>query len=427
MKYEKITDLMTAICDSVRKKTKKTEKISSQDIPEMIENIPDSREPELDELYVVQNGTYVAEDELLDGFSVVKVEVPEKESKTIIKKYARFSDETIYFNSLLTDANSGNYMVMNNTFGICPSSVSSMIINFLTSNANIISSNSMMTGFTLTVPSTTDTINVNLNLTDCIDCENMFSEMGISSSSDVTLNLSNITMPENIPVSLSGFLNGISCNKLDLSNLIKNNTKSLCKFLSNSSVNEITGCETWDTSGVEDFSYMLSNSIISNDIIQYIVDNLDFSNSTNISFMFYGCKNINNLDLSNMNIEKQIDLYMNILYGCTNLETVILPDLTNIMTSNISFLPTSSTLKNITFKQGTTFGNSSYSTVIFSMNKVWMGSEFNQYFDAFADSLGMNTSGKTRTIKFYTVFYNSLTDEQKTKLTDKGYTISYSS
>ncbi len=59
---------------------------------------------------------------------------------------------------------------------------------------------------------------------------------------------------------------------------------------------------------------------------------LDTSNVTNMSFIFYGCSNLKNLDLSNFDTSSVTDMW-SMFYGCSNLENL---DLSNFDTSSVT-------------------------------------------------------------------------------------------
>jgi len=90
-------------------------------------------------------------------------------------------------------------------------------------------------------------------------------------------------------------------------------------------------------------------------------------------------------------------------------------------------------LYDIQFANGGTFGNTVTTTATLNLAAFWKGDQstevgegtYGSYYEAFANSIGENTSGATKNIKLYTTLFNSLTDEQKALLTDKGYTITY--
>ena len=189
----------------------------------------------------------------------------------------------------------------------------------------------------------------------------------------------------------------------------------------------------FDTSAVTDMRSMFNScsSLTSLDL-----SNWDTSNVTNLSFTFYNCSKLKEIDLSTLNLIKCDNISYAFGY-CSGLLKLRLPDIPKSSSSLIQmFNVACSKCNDFKFVNGGTFGNkSTSSSLTLSLVDIWRGSadaiatghdKTNGFFyEAFANSIGENTSGKTRTIKLYTTLYNSLTDEQKALLTDKGYTLSY--
>ena len=215
----------------------------------------------------------------------------------------------------------------------------------------------------------------------------------------------------------------------------------------------------FDTSAATDMESMFHNC---SKLTSLDLSNWDTSNVTNLSSMFYGCSNLESLNLSNLNVSnvanlsftfyncsklKEIDLSTlnlircnNINYAfadCSNLLKLRLPDIPKSSSSLIQiFSVACSKCNDFKFVNGGTFGNKyTSSSLTLSLVYIWKGEadaiatghdKTNGFFyEAFANSIGENTSGRTRNIKLYTTLYNSLTDKQKALLTDKGYTLSY--
>ena len=189
----------------------------------------------------------------------------------------------------------------------------------------------------------------------------------------------------------------------------------------------------FDTSAVTDMRSMFNScsSLTSLDL-----SNWDTSNVTNLSFTFYNCSKLKEIDLSTLNLIKCDNISYAFGY-CSGLLKLRLPDIPKSSSSLIQmFNVACSKCNDFKFVNGGTFGNkSTSSSLTLSLVDIWRGSadaiatghdKTNGFFyEAFANSIGENTSGKTRTIKLYTTLYNSLTYEQKALLTDKGYTLSY--
>lgn len=155
------------------------------------------------------------------------------------------------------------------------------------------------------------------------------------------------------------------------------------------------------------------------------VSNWDTKNVVNMDYMFYGCSNLESLDMSCLDLSNLLS-FMNLFQYANKLKTLVLPDIPR--TKNFSLSGSSMTIQNLTFANGGTFGNKSNSdSLTLNCTRFWKENTdtIKEYYENFANSIGENTSGKTRNIKLYTTLYNDLTDEQKALLTDKGYTITY--
>ena len=215
----------------------------------------------------------------------------------------------------------------------------------------------------------------------------------------------------------------------------------------------------FDTSAVTDMRSMFNGC---SSLTYLDLSNWDTSNVTNLSSMFYGCSNLESLNLSNFNVSNVTSLSFT-FYNCSKLKEIDLSTLNLIKCDNIDYafgycsdllklrlpdIPKSSSsliqmfnvacskCNDFKFVNGGTFGNkSTSSSLTLSLVDIWKGEADaiatghdktnGYYYEAFANSIGENTSGRTRNIKLYTTLYNSLTDKQKALLTDKGYTLSY--
>ena len=85
----------------------------------------------------------------------------------------------------------------------------------------------------------------------------------------------------------------------------------------------------FDTSNVTDMSYMFAYCTTET---HFILSNFDTSNVTDLSGMFYCCIGLKALDLSNFNTSEVVDM-SEMFYGCTNLSGV---DLTGFNTSKVT-------------------------------------------------------------------------------------------
>lgn len=114
---------------------------------------------------------------------------------------------------------------------------------------------------------------------------------------------------------------------------------------------------------------------------------------------------------------------------------IILPDLPNFASPAI--FDSITYIYRLRFGEGNGFGREYSGTSTLNLAYVWKkvktsaietnygGGTYEEAYLEFVDSLPMNETGYTKNIKLHTTFYNSLSDEDKALITDKGYTITY--
>lgn len=183
----------------------------------------------------------------------------------------------------------------------------------------------------------------------------------------------------------------------------------------------------WDTSNVTSISYMFYGTKLSSfDFLK----NWDVSKVTNVSNAFYNNEYVTELDLSNWNLVK-CSTFTNFIAGLTKMTKLRLPDLP-LFKETSKCIWSNPLLYDIQFANNGAFGNgSTQATVTLNLAAFWQGDAnteigegtYGSYYEAFANSIGVNTSGYTRNIKLYTTLATSLSEEQIAILTDKGYTI----
>lgn len=229
------------------------------------------------------------------------------------------------------------------------------------------------------------------------------------------------------------FYNCQFLTSLDSSSFDTSNVTNMSNMFNSCSSLTYLDLSSFDTSNVTDMSNMFYSC---SRLTSLNVSNWDTSNVTTMSYMFYSCSKLKEFDLSMFNLNN-CDNIIYMFAGCASLLKLRLPDIPESSSSSIQMLNSAcSKCNDFQFVNGGTFGNNSTSkSLTLSLVYIWKGEtnaiatghdKTNGYFyEAFANSIGENTSGKTRTIKLYTTLYNSLSDEQKALLTDKGYTLSY--
>lgn len=249
---------------------------------------------------------------------------------------------------------------------------------------------------------------------------------------------------------------------LDVSNWNVQNAVSMSNMFRGASWLKTLDVSKWKTKKCRDFSYMFTNC---RDLTLLDISGFELTKCSNVSYMFsgcreltqivgieellegehkitgiehqfYNCSKLTTLDLSKWNLNNVTTL-SNIVANCSSLVKLRLPNLPKIETiTNIFGTSSNMIIRDFQFTNGGTFGNqSTKSSLTFNMTRFWKEAasaivsgdtrSIGEYYEAFANSIGANTSGLTRTIKIHTNLYNSLSDAQKALLTDKGYTLSY--
>lgn len=289
-----------------------------------------------------------------------------------------------------------------------------------------------------------------------------FSGMFYSCNSIVDLDISNFNM--NSAENCSNMFSNCSklksvklgeldnCNVKDLSNMFSN-----CKVLTNIEGLEnidVSSCETFEKmfyycSALKDFDLDLTNWEISKNtgssadfsyFLQYaVLKSVKFADGAKLGYgyMFYQAKILEKVDLGKTSLHNNTRAVSSMLYYADLPGGIILPDFGNI-TSDITLANSSTKICDLTFGEGNSFGNTSAkASLVLNVTNIWRNSAENNClegygegtygdrYEAFANSIAPNTSGLTRTIKLHTLLYNSLSDEQKALLTDKGYTLSF--
>ena len=187
----------------------------------------------------------------------------------------------------------------------------------------------------------------------------------------------------------------------------------------------------FNTSGVTSTEYMFYNC---SKLTSLDVSNFDTSNVTNMDYMFNSCKNLTTIDISNFNMIN-ITAMRDIFCYCSNLLKLRIPNIQRYNSNFSLFNEYCSKCNDFQFSNNGTFGSNYSGSSTLSLVYIWRGAsddiaeghdKTNGYFyEAFANSIGKNESSYTKTIKLYTTLYDSLSDEQKALLTNKGYTITY--
>ena len=170
----------------------------------------------------------------------------------------------------------------------------------------------------------------------------------------------------------------------------------------------------WNTSKVTDMAQMFYNctSLTSLDL-----SNWDTSSLTDIYWMFYNCTSLTSLNLSGWDTFNVA--YMYSMFGnCTSLTSL---DLSNFDTSNVvriyDMFKNCTSLNKLTLSSKF-FNSSSLTTYDFSGASNWTDTDS---LATLVEALPTITTSKT--IKLATKTKAALTDEQKTTISTKGWTI----
>lgn len=256
-------------------------------------------------------------------------------------------------------------------------------------------------------------------------------EFAYANGDSTSVNKFNTEFDENVTYNLKNFLSNYKYYSEPVTNGKKikiSNANSM--FYGGSKGMAVT--YNFDVSGFDmskcfDISHMFRECSAISNIVGY--ENWDTKNIRELTYLFYGCSSIKELDLSNWNLDNLITISGSNFDYCSSLTKLILPDLpklssTSIFSGYASRIPAISDFR---FKDGCTFCRDMKSDVSLNLTCIWQGKTdtIKSKYENFANSIGENTTAYTRTIKLYTTLYNSLTDEQKAILTDKGYTITY--
>jgi surface protein len=148
--------------------------------------------------------------------------------------------------------------------------------------------------------------------------------------------------------------------------------------------------------------------------------NIDMYRFTNRDYMFNNCVSLKSVNFNSLNTNTYAMFRVKGMFdGCTNLTDILNLDLTKWNTTGNSSLTMPASLVNFTFKNNTVFAaNSTTSTVTINCTAC-----SNLNIDNLLNSLGTNSTGKTRKIRLHSTVYNALTDEQKTTASNKKITL----
>ena len=166
-----------------------------------------------------------------------------------------------------------------------------------------------------------------------------------------------------------------------------------------------------DTSYMTSMSYMFYNC---KSLTTLDLSNFDGTNVTNMSYMFYNCKSLTTLDLSGFNASKVANI-ANMFNGCTSLTTLDLSglDVTSLIVASYT---------------SNAFNNCTALVDFYPPNNINGVMSFSSCTNLSHDSLmriinNLMTTTITRTLTLGTTNLAKLSDEEKAIATGKGWTL----
>ena len=172
------------------------------------------------------------------------------------------------------------------------------------------------------------------------------------------------------------------------------------------------------------------------------VPNYDFSEITDLFKMFQNCKQLEELPLINANMKKIISI-RDMCGGCSALKTIAQLDISNIQDAGYAFYGCSS-LETVPQLDASSvkemygmFINCPSLTNFGGLKNIGKAFVNEQIYDLYKSSklsdesiqniinglYDMTTKGFSPTLKFHSTVYAKLTDEQKTQITNKNWTV----
>lgn len=170
-----------------------------------------------------------------------------------------------------------------------------------------------------------------------------------------------------------------------------------------------------DTSNVTDMGGMFSDC----SFVKELKFNLNTSKVTDMHEMFNNCHKITSLDLSNFDTSKVVSINW-MFQGCESLASLDLSsfDLSSMLYAFDDYTFNCPAVTD--FRVSSKFFNASDNVTKYDFNKLTNWTDV-ESLAIFVDALPQLTS--TKTVKLSTKTKNALTDNQKTTISDKGWTI----
>ena len=209
------------------------------------------------------------------------------------------------------------------------------------------------------------------------------------------------------------------CSKLTTLDLINFDTSKVtnisCMFYGCSKFTTLD-LSNFDTSNVTNMDSTFSNcsSLISLDL-----SNFDTSKVETTGYMFKDCSSLTSLDLSNFDTSNVISM-SSMFYDCSKLTTLDLTSFNTSKTSNIDYMFLSCSELNKLYLSSTFFNSTSLTTYEFGYLYNWTDTES---LAMFVEAITAH-DGTGKTVRLTGNTKNALTTEQKTAITNAGWTIS---
>ena len=148
------------------------------------------------------------------------------------------------------------------------------------------------------------------------------------------------------------------------------------------------------------------------------LSNFDTSNVNNIGCIFYGCSSLTSVDLSNFNTSKATNMD-SMFSGCSSLKSLYLRNFDTSKVLGMSSMFLSCSDLNKLYLSGGFFNSKSLTTYEFNYLYNWTDTES---LAMFVEAITSH-DGTGKTVELTSSTKNALTTEQKTAITNAGWTI----
>ena len=185
----------------------------------------------------------------------------------------------------------------------------------------------------------------------------------------------------------------------------------------NTEGNKILSIKKWkiDTSQVTNIIGMFSSC---SKLTTLDLSSFNTSNVTDMSSMFWGCGNLTTLDLSSFNTSKVTNIG-HMFSNCSSLTTLDLSNFNTRKVTNLNYMFNACSKINKLYLSSGFFNSTSLTTYDFSSLSNWTDTES---LAMFVEAITAH-NGTGKTVQLSRNTKNALTTEQKTAITNAGWTI----